>query len=79
MIPFDKEEWETWREHPITSWLIDEFLQREADNAKQHFVSLAWDKGMLDEKLHASLFERHKVITEIKTLEYTDIEAYIAG
>lgn len=76
MIPFEKDEWETWREHPITSWLIDVYLANEGNEAKEAFIAYAWGRAGNDPALHASYYERHKVLNELKTLDYEDIEAH---
>jgi len=75
-LPFEKDEWEGWREHPITCWLLDEFLAAEAEDAKAKFIDYAWGKAGNDPVLHASLFERAQVLKELIALNYEDIEAY---
>jgi hypothetical protein len=72
-FPFEKDEWEAWREHPLTDWLFDVFLARAAEDAKQEFINYAWDKGNNDPAFHASCFERAKLINELRLLEYDDL------
>lgn len=74
LIPFDNDEWEAWREHPITSWLLDEYLAEQAYTAKETFIKFAWEKGGQSSVYHASLFERAKTINEIRELTYIDFE-----
>lgn len=74
-IPFEKDEWEDWRDHPITAWLFDSFLTNEIEATKQEFVSYAWGKAGNDPVKHASLFERANVLKDLVTLTYDDIEA----
>jgi hypothetical protein len=71
--PFEKDEWEAWREHPITHWFLDEFLATAAIEAKGAFIDFAWEHGNKDPAFHASCFERAKVLNEISTLTYDDI------
>lgn len=71
---FEKDEWEAWREHPLTSWFMDVFLAKEADEAKQRFIEYAWGQREIDPILHASMFERSKVLTEMRTLIFEDLE-----
>lgn len=75
-IPFEKDEWEVWRAHPLTQWLLDDFLEGEADEALNEFMRYAWGRAGNDPAIHASLFERHKVLTELRLLDYEDIEAH---
>lgn len=71
----EKDEWIAWREHPITQYVLDTFLFEASANAKLAWVDAAWNSAKLDPVFHASLFERVKVIDEIRTLEYEDIFA----
>lgn len=74
-IPCEKDEWETWREHYITRWLLDTFLAGEAEATKQAFIDYAWGQAGNDPVKHASLYERHKVLNELININYDDIEA----
>lgn len=73
VAPFEKDEWEAWREHPITRWFLDDFLGAAATEAKQTFIDFAWQHGNKDAAFHASCYERAKVLNEISTLNYDDI------
>lgn len=75
-LPFEKDEWTDWRDLPITRWLFDNFLVKEAEETKQEFIAYAWGMAGNDPVKHASYFERAKVIRELIELDYTDIEAY---
>jgi hypothetical protein len=70
---FEKDEWEAWREHPITNWFMETFLANAANEAKQTFVDHAWGRRDVDPVYHASLFERAKVLNEIRELDYESI------
>ena len=74
-MPFEKDEWETWREHPLTIWFLDVFLAKEADEAKQNFIEHAWGQREIDPVYHAAIFERVKVLNEMRTLTFEDLEA----
>lgn len=76
ILPFEKDEWESWREQPITRWLLDKFLAAEAEAVKQQFIEYAWGRAGNDPVMHASLFERASVLKELIALNYDDIEAY---
>lgn len=76
ILPCEKDEWEAWREHPITQWLFDGFLKNEAEAAKQEFIDYAWGRAGNDPVKHAAMFERNKVIIELINLNYDDIEAH---
>lgn len=69
-IPFEKDEWESWREHPLTQWFLDKFLQEAAQNAKQTFIDHAWGRREVDPIYHAALFEREKVFKEMQDIDY---------
>lgn len=71
---FEKDEWESWREHPLTHWFLDVFLANNAEDAKQTFIDYAWGKKDIDPIYHASLFERTKVIQQMRELTYEDLE-----
>lgn len=75
MIPFEKDEWEAWREHPIAVWLFDHFLVESAKEAKDEFINYAWNGPGLNPAIHAAFFERNKVLLELKSLTYDDLEA----
>lgn len=75
-MKFEKDEWESWRENPITQWLLDEFLTREAIDTKNEFIAYAWGMAGNDPVKHAAYFERAKVLNDLIALTYEDIEAY---
>lgn len=68
---FDKDEFETWREHPITRKLMDELIPVWQKTAKTRSAALAWE-GMLDPVTHACLRECVSRLEEIRTLTYED-------
>lgn len=73
--PFEKDEWEAWREHPITHWFMETFLLENAEHAKQTFIDYAWGRTDVDSVYHAALHERAKVLTEMRELTFEDLEA----
>ncbi len=75
-IPFEKDEWDDWRDHPITAWLFDHHLKNEIEATKQAFIDYAWGQAGNDPVKHASLFERSNVLKELTTLTYEDLEAH---
>lgn len=72
-MPFDKDEWEAWREHPLTYWFMETYLAGKVAEAKQTFIEYAWGKREVDPIYHASLFERSQTLEQIKTLTYEDL------
>jgi len=74
--PFEKEEWESWRENVLTGWFMDSFLSNHAANAKQTFIDYAWGRVEIDPVYHASLYERAKVLSEIKELTFEDLDVF---
>lgn len=71
---FEKDEWDAWREHPVTTWFMDQFLAKEAEEAKQRFIEYAWGQRDVDPITHAAIFERAKVLNEMRSLIYEDME-----
>lgn len=74
-ISFEKDEWESWREHPLTHWFLDVFVANEAIKTKQDFIDYAWGRREIDPIHHATLYERAQVLEQMRTLAYEDIEA----
>lgn len=72
-IPFEKDEWEAWRENAVTQWFLDEFIAQAADDAKKTFVDHAWGRREVDAIYHAALFERSKVLTEMREVNYDNL------
>lgn len=72
---FEKDEWDDWRDHPVTVWLFDTFLKNEIEATKQEFIDYAWGRAGNDPIKHASLFERANVLSDLVTLTYEDLEA----
>jgi hypothetical protein len=76
-VPFEKDEWEGWREHPVTMWFMETYLQNEAASAKQAFIDYAWGRREIDPIHHATLYERAQVLDEMRRLDYDDIKEAI--
>lgn len=74
-ILFDKDEWESWREHPLTRWFLDHFTAEKAAEAKQTFIDYAWERKEIDPIYHAYLLERARTLEQMRELTYEDIEA----
>lgn len=71
-FPFEKDEWEAWRENPLTVWFFDHFVKQASSDAKQTFVDHAWGRRDVDPIYHAALFERAKVLNEMREMSYED-------
>jgi hypothetical protein len=74
-LPFDEEEFISWRENPITRHIFDYLLAGEIEEAKDYYFKIVWEQGNLDPVLRAACVERAKLATELLTLEYADLVA----
>lgn len=74
----DKDEFEAWREHPLTMWFMDDLLGKQETEAKKTFVDYAWGRKEIDPIYHAALYERAEVLKQLRALTYEDIEALLS-
>lgn len=72
-LPFDDDEYFTWREHPITSYIFDTMLSDEIVEAENYWFNLAFNKGNLSPILRAECHSRVKLAQELIELNYMDL------
>lgn len=73
-LPFDEEEFINWRENPITSLILDDFLKNEIREAKAFWFKAAWNNGNLDPLFKTECHARVKLADELRELNYQDLE-----
>lgn len=74
-LPFDEDEFVTWRENAITRFVFDTVLELGAKEAKQYWTKQAWEKGNLDPILHMECKSRVALADQLRTITYEDLVA----
>jgi hypothetical protein len=69
---FEADEFESWREHPITRHVLDVWMAARCADAQAASASAAW-AGNLDSVHHACLREAHDRMQELRMLSYDDL------
>lgn len=67
------EQFEEWRGHPVTEWLLDTFVPAEMARTRESFQDKAWE-GDLSEVSHASHRERYETLDWLRSLDMQTIE-----
>lgn len=70
-LPFDSEDFQAWRDHPITQAFM-RFIEREGELTRARWVNSAWE-GSLDPVQHAATRGGVEAINQIVTLTWEDI------
>lgn len=70
------EQFEEWRSHPITEWLLDSFVPAEMLRTRESFQDKAWE-GHGDEIAHATHRERYDTLDWLRGLDMPTIEAIL--
>lgn len=73
MIKPTPEQFEEWRSHPVTEWLLDKFLVAEMLRTREAFQDRAWE-GQIDPVTHATHRERCDTLEWICGLDIETIE-----
>jgi len=71
-MSIDFDEFDIWRSNPITKAYFDK-IEREKEIAKQHWIDLAWNRGVLSEKEYAYHRARVDALSQMLDLDYEDI------
>jgi hypothetical protein len=72
-LPFDSDEFYSWRDHPITSHIFDVILANEITEAENYWFDRAFYKGRLDPAFRAECHARVKLANELIDLNYDDL------
>lgn len=77
-MKIDKEDFETWRGHPITEALMRACVVW-ADEAKSHWVQASWDGGRNEDAYLWRMKGQAEAFQELRKLTLEDIEEAING
>jgi hypothetical protein len=73
MIKPTREQFEEWRSHPVTEWVMDRFLAAEMRRTRGAFDERAWAGGV-DAADHRVYRERHDTLDWVRGLDMATIE-----
>ena len=68
----DKQEFEIWRDNPITQ-AVHDLLRVKSEECKLKWVSASWDAGFCDPIELAQLRAKREMIDDMLNLSYEDI------
>lgn len=61
------EEFEAWRGHPVTQWMLDIFVAAEMKRTRERFNEIAWYNRNAEE-VRVAHRERHDTLDWLRTL-----------
>jgi hypothetical protein len=67
-----KEDYESWRDHPITQ-MLHEALKRKAEGARAAWLDASWTSGQVSEVLLADLRATANICNDIRGLTYEEL------
>lgn len=73
MIKPTAEQFEEWRSHPVTEWLLDAFVPAEMLRTREAFQDQAWE-GQAGEVIHATHRERYDTLEWLRALDMGTID-----
>lgn len=74
--PIDQEEFEQWKSSPIGEFFFA-MLAKEADRAKEAWVSASWDGERPDPTLLACLKERADLANQLSDITASELQAIL--
>lgn len=71
-MSINKEEFQAWRDHPITQAYFEK-IEAEAARTHSQWIDLAWRQGNLSEREYAYHVSRVDALGYMTSLEFEDI------
>lgn len=71
-MSIDKDDWTNWAENPITQAFFAK-IGAEIERTREHWFSLAWGDGNLDEREYAYHKARVNALEYMQSLDYEDV------
>lgn len=75
-MKFTRDEFEAWREHPMTRLVLDQYVRDQLTLTRETHDDEAWN-GRLDPEKHASLRERHETLEWIQELSFEELSEWL--
>jgi uncharacterized phage-associated protein len=70
--PVSAEEFDAWRDDPVTAWVMSE-LSKAAEKQREYWLVMSWDGGVIDKTELEILRERASAYRALAELSYADI------